>query len=85
MGAIGGICATNHVGSGPSTQVGGSTTTESWVHSQQQTSTPSSGSSQSGQIGAVPSLLTRSPNRLHDAAAFNFSTNDFHFSGNDEL
>jgi len=51
------------------TQLGGSMTTESWVHTQQQASTSSSSSSESGQMSALP------------GAMFNFSANDFHFSG----
>ena len=65
MGAVGGVRAANHVGSGPST-LDGSTTTESWVNSQQQAST-SSGSSQSGRMGVLPS------------SEFNFPADDFCF------
>jgi hypothetical protein len=70
-GGVGGIHATNPAESGPST-LDGSTSTASWVHSQRQVSTSSSGS----QMGALPSLVT--PGRLHDSD-FNFSTNDFRF------
>ena len=69
MAAVGGIRAAGQAGSESSTQLGGSTTTESWVHTQQQASTLSGSSSESGQMSALP------------GAAFNFSANDFHFSG----
>jgi hypothetical protein len=69
MGAVGGIHAANHagLGSGPSTQLGGSstspaTTADSWVHSQH-ASTSSSGTSQSA--------LTHSE--------FDFPANNFNF------
>lgn len=69
MGTAGGIHAANHVESELST-LDGSTTTESWVHSQQQVSAPSSSNSQSSQMGVLPGLAN---------SKFNFSTNDLHF------
>lgn len=71
MAAVGGIRAMGQAGSGSSTQLDGSTTTESWVHTQQQANTSSGSSSESGQISTFP------------GAAFNFSANDFNFSGTD--
>ena len=61
MAAVGGICAAGQAGSGSSTQPGGSTTTGSWVHTQQQANTSSGSSSESSQMSAFP------------GAAFNFS------------
>jgi hypothetical protein len=63
--------------SGPSTQLGGSTMTESWVHSQR-ASTSSGDSSQSGQAHAFPGSVGCSPDS-GDGGEFNFSTNDFQF------
>jgi hypothetical protein len=87
MGIVSGIRAANQGGSGASTQLSESTTTENWVHTQQQASTSSGGSSQSNLTSGFSGLLPvtqRSLDRLHDPA-FNFPTNSFHFSGNDEL
>ena len=72
---MGGTCSTNLAEPGPSTQLGGSgsTTTESWVHSQQQASMSSGSGSESSQTGALPGLTHNSD------SGFNFSLNDFHF------
>jgi len=62
--------AVSGAGSGLSMRLGGSTTTESWVHSQQ----AGSSSSQNGAFS--DSGMAYSPN-----VEFNFSTSDLHFPG----
>jgi hypothetical protein len=81
MGTIGGNQAINHagsLGSGPSTQLDESTTIESWVHSQQ-ASTSSSSSNQPE--SAFPGPVTYSSRRPNDSESeFNVSSPyDFHF------
>jgi hypothetical protein len=85
-GTLDGNHARNHTGSlgsgpGPSTQLNESTTTESWVDSQQ--ASTSSSSSQSMFPGSV---TYGHHDYLHDSKCteqsepeFDFSTNDFHF------
>jgi hypothetical protein len=67
MAIVGGIHAMGQAGLGLSTQLGGSTTTESWVHTQQQSSTLSGSSSSSGPSGQISTFFS---------AAFNFSINN---------